>query len=171
MTSEVKYIIENRRFKKTWDDYLSYWEFMAPITAVIIGFFLLYEGREIKNYIIGVLLILLTYPLTRFLFLRLRQLNEFEELERKGTDVENFNYVIQKLKTLNIVELENDIHSLTINAKYQSTFIPPVFEWLTIVCLDNKILVNSRPFPAGMILWLRRNAMIEFISACNGASS
>jgi hypothetical protein len=146
MTSEVKYIVENRKFKRTWGDYLSYWEFIVPITAVVIGFFLLYEGREIKNYIIGVLLVLLTYPLTRFLFLRLRQLNEFEELELKGTNEENFNYVIQRLKTLNIVELEKDIHTLTINAKYRSTFIPPVFEWLTIVCLDDKILVNSRPF-------------------------
>lgn len=170
MTSEVRYIIENRKFKRTWDDYLSYWEFIAPLLTVIIGLSLLYAGGEIKNYIIGVLLILLTYPLTRFLFVRHRQLSDFEELQIKGTSEENFNYVIQQLKTLNIVELNMDIHSLTINAKYRSTFIPPVFEWLTIVCLDDKILVNSRPFPASMILWLRRNAMIDFISACNGAS-
>jgi hypothetical protein len=170
MTSEVRYIIENRKFKRTWDDYLSHWEFIAPVLTLVIGFLLLYEGTKIENYIIGILLMLLTYPLTRFLFIRLRQLSGFEELQIKGTSEENFNYVIQRLKTLNIVELENDIHSSTINAKYRSTFIPPVFEWLTIVCLDDKILVNSRPFPASMMLWLRRNAMIDFIRACNGAS-
>lgn len=170
MTSEVAYIIENRKFKKTWDDYFTYGEFLAPVLTVVIGFVLLYEGGEVNNYIIGILLILVTYPLTRFLLIRLRQLNGFEELRIKGTREENFHYVIQKLKTLNIVELDNDIHSLTINAKYRSTFIPPVYEWLTIVCLDDKILVNTRPFPAGMILWLRRNAMIDFVSACNGAS-
>lgn len=168
MTSEVRYIIENRKFKRTWGDYLSYWEFIAPVLTIVIGFFLLYAGKEIKNYIIGISLILVTYPLTRFLSIRLRQLSGFEELQIKGTSEENFDYVVQRLKTLNIVELEKDIHTLTINAKYRSIFIPPAFEWLTIVCLDNKILVNSRPFPASMMLWLRRNAMIDFISACNG---
>lgn len=163
MTTEVRYIIENRKFKRTWDDYLTCWEFIVPMLTIAVGFSLLYEGKEIKNYIIGILLLISTVPLTKFLFIRLRQLNGFEELQNKGTSEESFSHVIHRLKTMNIVELDKDIHNFTINAKYRSTLIPPVFERLTIVCLDDKILVNSRPFPATMLFWFRRNALIDFI--------
>ena len=170
MTTEVRYIIENRKFKRALEDYLDYGEFIVPILTLGIGSFFLYEGKEIKNYIIGILLILSTFPLTKFLLIRHRQLNGFEELQNKGTGQENFNYVIQRLKTLNIVELDKDVHNLTINAKYRSILIPPVFEWLTIVCLDDMILVNSRPFPTTMLLWFGRNAIIDFIKCVNSAS-
>ena len=163
MTTEVRYIIENRKFKRTWDDHLTYWEFFFPMLAGVLGLVFLYEGKELGNYIIGTLLILSTFPLTNFLLVRLRQINGFEEFENKRTNAENFEHCILGLKTLNIVEVDNDVHNLTINAKYRSTLIPPFYEWLTIVCLDNKILVNSRPTPTTLLFWLRRNAMIEFV--------
>ena len=163
MTTEVKYIIKNRKFKQTWDDYLTYWEFIIPILTSVVGLIFLYEGKETKNYVLGTLLILSTFLLTKFLLVRLRQLNGFEELQNKRTSKENFDYCIQTLKRLNIKEIDKDIHNLTINAKYRSTLIPPIYEWLTIVCLDNKILVNSRPTPATILFWIRRNAIIEFI--------
>ena len=97
------------------------------------------------------------------MLVRLRQINRFEELENTRTNQENFEHCILKLKTLNIAEVDNDVHNLTINAKYRSTLIPPFYEWLTIVCLDNKILVNSRPTPTTLLFWLRRNAIIEFV--------
>jgi len=163
MTTELRYIIENKKFKRTWDDYLTYWEFLVPMLATVVGLVFLYEGKEIGNYIMGPLLIISALPLTRFMLVRLRQINRFEELENTRTNQENFEHCILKLKTLNIAEVDNDVHNLTINAKYRSTLIPPFYEWLTIVCLDNKILVNSRPTPTTLLFWLRRNAIIEFV--------
>ena len=171
MTSEVRYIIENRKFKKTWEDYFDYFEFIFLILVPLKGVLLIYEGGGVINYVLGTLLIMATFPLAKFMFVRHRQLNEFEEIESKGTSEENFIRVLQGLKTLNIIELDRDFLNVTINAKYRATvLIPPFIEWLTIVCLDDKILVNSRPFPPSRIMWFRRNAMIDFVNSLNNAS-
>lgn len=165
MTTEVKYIVEHKKFKRTWDDYVTCWEFIIPIVTTLVGLILLYEGNEIEKSIIGTVLIVSSFPLMMFLLMRLRQINGFEELESKRTKEKNFQHCILRLKTLNIVEVDNDINNLTISAKYKSTLIPPVYEWLTIVCLDNKLLVNSRPTPATLLFWFRRNAIIAFIKS------
>ena len=171
MTSEVRYIIENRKFKKTLVDYFDHFEFIFVIMVPLKGVLLLYEGGGVIKYVLGTMLILSTFPLAKFMSVRHRQLYEFEEIESKGTSEENFVRVLQGLKTLNIVELDRDFLNVTINAKYKATsLIPPFIEWLTIVSLDDKILVNSRPFPPSRIMWFRRNAMIDFVNSLNNAS-
>lgn len=162
MATEVKYIIENRKFKQTWDDYMVFWEFIIPVLTTITGLSFLYQGNGITSYLIGTFLIIFSFSVTKFLLIRLKQLSGFEELENKRTKEENFEHCVLTLQTFNIVEIDNDIHNLTINAKCRSTLMPTIYEWLTIVCLDNKILVNSRPTPTSILFWLRRNAMIEF---------
>ena len=162
MTREVKYIIENKRFRRKWDDYLWYWEFIVPILIFMYGLELIIRGGYLENYFLGTLSIIAAFLLTRFILLRKRQLNEFEEIENKRTQAENFEMVLKGLKSLNVVEIDKDVHSWTINAKCKSSLIPPVFEWLTIVCMDNCLLVNSRPTPSTMMFWIRRNAMIDF---------
>jgi uncharacterized membrane protein YiaA len=162
MTREVKYIIENKRFKRTWDDYLSYWEFVVPVLIFNYGLDLTARGLDPKDYFLGPLLIVVAFLLVKFILLRKRQLNEFEEIKNTLTQAENFEQVLKGLKILNVVEVDQDGHNWTINARYKSSLIPPVHEWLTIVCLDNRVLVNSRPTPATMLLWIRRSAMIDF---------
>ena len=162
MTREVKYIIENKRFRRKWDDYLWYWEFIVPILIFMYGLELIIRGGYLENYFLGTLSIIAAFLLTRFILLRKRQLNEFEEIENKRTQAENFEMVLKGLKSLNVVEIDKDVHSWTINAKCKSSLIPPVFEWLTIVCMDSCLLVNSRPTPSTMMFWIRRNAMIDF---------
>jgi hypothetical protein len=85
-----------------------------------------------------------------------------KKIHNNRTQEENFGTVQEILKKLTIVEIDRDIHNWTVNAKYKNEFIPPFFEWLTIVCLDKRILVNSRPAQPTIMLWLRRNAMIHF---------
>lgn len=143
MTREIKYIIENKRFKTTWDDYLSYWEFVIPALIFIYGFELTIRASGIKDYFIGPSLIVVAILLTKFILLRRKQLNEFEEIKNGMTQTENFEVVLKGLKTLNVIEVDRDVHNWTINAKYKSSLIPPVYEWLTIVCLDNRVLVNQ----------------------------
>jgi hypothetical protein len=162
MTQEVKYIIENKRFKTTWDDYLSYWEFIVPLLSFIYGLDLTVRSSGLEDYFLSALLVVVAFLLTKFILLRRKQLNEFEEMENRMSQAENFEVVLKGLKTLSVVEVDRDVHNWTINAKYKSSLIPPVYEWLTIVCLDNRVLVNSRPTPATMLLWLGRNAMIDF---------
>ena len=162
MTAEIKYIIENKRFKRSWDDYLSYFGFVVPIAVFILGLELTIRRSDFKENIAGVILLIASAFLTRFLLIRTSQLNEFEELKNEKTQEENFAMVLQGLSRLNIVEMDKDLHHSVINARYKTKLLPPVFEWLTIVCLDNRILVNSRPIPATGILWFRRNAMIDF---------
>jgi hypothetical protein len=162
MTREVKYIVENKRFKGTWDDYLPYWEFAVPILIFLFGLELSIKAVALKDYLFGPLLLIVAILLTKLILLRKRQLNEFDEIQNTMTQSENFNAVLTGLKALNVTEVERDVHNWTINAKYKSRLIPPVFEWLTIVCLDNRILVNSRPTPAILMFWVRRNAMIDF---------
>lgn len=163
MTGEVRYIIENKKFKQTWSDYLVYWEFVVPALMVVAGINFIFNGETILDYSIGIILILVSFPLVYFLRIRIRHLTGFEELINAGTDEENFNLCIQRLKNLNIVKVEADFHNLTINAKFRSIFIPPFYEWLTIVCLNKRILINSRPEPTFVLLWLRRNAVLELI--------
>ncbi len=162
MIREVKYIIENKRFKGTWDDYLSYWEFVIPILIFLYGLELTVKGADFMDYFVGPLLVIVAFLLTKFILLRKRHLNEFEEIKNKRTQEENFEIALNGLKRLNVVEIDRDVHNWTINAKCKSSLIPPVFEWLTIVCLDNCVLVNSRPTPPTMMFWIRRNAMIDF---------
>lgn len=162
MTREIKYIIENKKFQSTWGDYLSYWEFLIPVLILGYGLELTVSASGLKGYFIGTLLAVVAFLLTKFIFLRKKQLNEFEEIKNRMTQAQNFEDVLKGLKTLNMVEVDRDFHNWIINAKYKSSFIPPVYEWLTIVCLDNRVLVNSRPTPTTMMLWIRRNAMIDF---------
>lgn len=162
MTAEVRYIIENKRFKRTREDYAIYWELLIPIGIFAVGLNQLIKGLEFNDYLRGTLLILVSISLTKFVLHRLSQLNQFEELNNKRTKEENFEHCLDKLKNLNIVDIDKDVHNLAINAKYKGTFILPIYEWLTIVCLDNKVLVNSRPAPTTLLFWFRRNTMIDF---------
>lgn len=161
MTREINYIIENKKFKKTWDDYLPCWEFLIPILAFAYGLELTIRGQALPNYFVGSSLILGSILLVRFALLRKRQLIEFEEVANKMIQEENFNLVLEGLRKISVVEVDNDIHSWTINAKYKTTFLPPFFEWLTIVCLDNRVLINSRPSPVTIVFWIRRNAVMD----------
>jgi len=133
-----------------------------PILIFLYGLELTVTGEEVKSYFLGPLLVIVAFLLTKFILLRTRQLNEFEEIKNRMTQAENFEIVLKGLKSLNVIEVNRDVHNWTINAKYKSKLIPPVFEWLTIVCLDNRVLVNSRPTPTTMMLWIRRKAMIDF---------
>lgn len=162
MTKEIKYIIENKRFRRTWDDYLSYLGFIGPIVLFVLSLELIIRRSDPQENIVGVILIIASFFLTRFLVVRTKQLNEFEELKKEGTQEENFAEVVKGLKQLNVVEIIQDANNSTISAKYKTKLLPPVFEWLTIVCLDDRILVNSRPIPAVGLIWLRRNAIIDF---------
>jgi hypothetical protein len=160
MTREVRYIMENRRFKRTWDDYLCYWEFLVPILIFVIAIELSFRGSKIQDYLISLILIVVSAMLTRFAALRNRQLNEFEEITNKLSQADNFYVVLEGLKKLNVIEIDKDFHNWTINAKCKSKSLPPV-EWLTIVCLDNRVLINSRPTPTTILFWFRRAAMID----------
>lgn len=162
MTEEIKHIIEKKRFRRSWDDYLSYFGFVVPIAVFILGLELAIRRSVFKENIAGLILIIASVFLTRFLLIRTSQLNEFEEIRNEKTQEENFAMVLQGLSQLNIVEIDKDLHNCAINARYKTKLLPPVFEWLTIICLDNRVLVNSRPIPAVAILWIRRNAMIDF---------
>lgn len=162
MTREVRFIIENKRFKASWEDYAVYWEFIAPVLIFIFGFELTIKGAKLIDYVLGPVTISASFPLIPFMLRRKRQLTEFEEIPNTRTKEVNFEIILQGLKTLNVVEVDRDIHNWTINAKYKTSSLPPVYEWLTIVCMDNLVLVNSRPVPVTMLLWIRRNAMIEF---------
>lgn len=162
MTREVNYIIEHRKFQSTMDDYATYLQFLAPLFIFILGVTFLIEDGVTPTVLLGALLILLSLPLTWFLLVRIKQLNRFEELKNTKTKEDNFALCLAKLQALNIATIDRDFHNSTISAKYMSTLIPPRYEWLTIVCLDNTILVNTRPDPSIILLWVRRNAMIEF---------
>ena len=82
--------------------------------------------------------------LIKFILVRRRQLNEFEETKNNRTREENFEIVLKGLKKLNVVEIDRDLHNWTINAKYKSSLVAPAAEWLTIICLDACILVEFK---------------------------
>ena len=161
MTKEVQYIIENKKFKRKWEDFLPYWEFLIPMLIFFVGLESILKGKALEDYALGLLLMSVTFFLTSFGLLRARQMNDFEEIRNTMTKEDNFNVVLQGLKSMGVVEVDRDIDNWTISAKYKTTFLPPVFEWLTIVCQDNKLLINSRPTPGTFLLWLRRNAIID----------
>lgn len=162
MTRDINYIIKNKKFKTTWDDYLLYWEFLVPILVFGYGLELTIKQQGTTGYLVGPSLIVASIILVRFALLRKRQLNEFEEVINEMTQEENFSQVLEGLRKISVVEVDKDIFNWTIQAKYRTTFLPAVFEWLTIVCLDNRILINSRPAPATIIFWIRRNAVLDF---------
>ena len=162
MTKEVRYIIENRTFPPSLGDYLAYWQFAIPVVLFFVGIRFIWNGISLWNYLLGALFILIAPISAYFIYRRIKQINAFDEIENNRSQDDNFQYVSRALKNLNVVDVDRDIHNWTISARHKSTFLPPPYEWLTIVCLDEKILVNSRPLPPTAFLWLRRNAMIEF---------
>lgn len=170
MKREVKYIIENKKFKTTWEDFASYLELIMPVVICLYGLQFAMKGNRIQDYVIGSILIVGSIILTRFALYRKRKLNGFEEIKTQLTQVDNFYAARETLRSLKCVEIDTDRHNFTINAKYEASVFNPVAEWLTIVCVDNCILVNTRPVPVTILFWIKRRAWSAFTKAFNSAS-
>lgn len=164
MTTEIRFIIENKRFKSDSSEYLIF--FFAFIFFVVITAGGLYLVVYVEDWLvkltglqIGSLGCLATYNLVR----RFKQLNKFEGIETSNGQAENYDWMAQLVKTLYPLEVEYDIHNFCISAKVShfSTFMVDTLRnsgfssWLTILCLDGKLLINERPEITGLAFWTR----------------
>lgn len=158
MNKEVADIIQKKRFRRTWEDYLIFWEFLIPVLVGIFGIDRFNEG----DFLVGGPLIVVGVGLTIFLIFRATQLNQFVAVRNSNTRQLNFDLSYKGLKNMRAATIETDLANWTLNAKCSAAAASPLDEWLTIVCLDNAVLVNSRPAPAILIFWWRRSALNAF---------
>ncbi len=161
MTKEIRFVIENHKFKSEWAEYFTFIFVVICLTlATIIGLSFLISGETWTEKIIGTFISLLTTLGTINLIRRFPNLNKFTVIETNENQVDNYRFATKLVKEINPIEIDHDIHNFCISAKVFSypDFIPKILRqsgfpsWITIISLDNKLLVNERPQIASLAL-------------------
>ena len=154
MTKEIRFIIENHKFKSEWAEHFTLIFAVFCLTLVtIIGLSFLISGAAWQEKIVGLFISLATTLGTFNLIRRFPNLNKFIVIETDKKQVDNYRFATKLVKEIDPKEIDHDIHNFCISAKVCSypNFIPRTLRqsgfpsWITIISLDNKLLVNERP--------------------------
>ena len=154
MTKEIRFIIENHKFKSERAERFTFIFVVICLTLVtIIGLSFLISGETWKEKIVGAAYFLLTTLGTINLIRRFPNLNKFTVIKTDKNQIDNYQFATKLVKEIDPIEIDHDIHNFCISAKVFSypDFIPKTLRhsgfpsWITIISLDNKLLVNERP--------------------------
>ena len=154
MTKEIRFIIENHKFKSSWTEYFTFvFSLICLILVTIIGLSFLISGEGWQEKIAGLFITVMTIIGMVNLIRRFPNLNRFIVVETDKNQEDNYQFATKLVKEIDPKEIDHDIHNFCISAKVFSypEFIPKIItqsgfpSWITIVSLDNKLLINERP--------------------------
>jgi hypothetical protein len=167
MTKEVRYIIENHKYKTELSEYFVFgFALICLVTFIIIGLGFTIYGEAVNEKFTGLVIGTLACYLTINLITRFRQLNKFETVETNKSKEDNFQLISRLIKKLEPVDIEYDWDNLHINVKVPNDRLQRFPTWLTIVTLDNIFLINERPEILGLPFW-RRTSIKKIITLIN----
>ena len=162
MTKEIRFIIENHKFKSEWTERFTFMFAVACLTLVtIIGLSYSISIETWPERIAGLLIPLMTTFGIINLIRRFPNLNKFTVVNTGKNQVDNYQFATKLVKEIDPIETEHDIHNFCISVKVFSypDFIPKTLRrsgfpsWITIISLDNKLLINERPEILRLALW------------------
>ena len=144
----IDYIKINQSFPNTFDDYFNYGMLIFPLCFIVMGLVLIYNVVQFGNndlILFAIGLITIGIPFLRFTLIRLNDNLRFVEhntgLSIEGNLEKSYKILIENLKGTKVTkDGKNSIVYGQIGISGLSWG-----EKITIICLDNKILINSKP--------------------------
>ena len=181
MTKEISYIIENRKFKSTWSESIGLAVWLLMIFAgTIVGLSFAISGGNFFERLFGLLAIIILLYLAFNAYRKFKLLNTFVTVETGLNQRDNYNNASEIIKKILPTKTEYDNHNYCISIKIKDYLLLfgkiatrqnfPV--WITIVALDNVLLINERPEQPEFIFWTRTSIkeLIKIFEDQNRAS-
>ena len=179
MTTEIRHIIQNKKFKSNWTEYFGIVVMLVMlISCAIVGLSFSISGNGVTERLIGLLAMLGFFYLAFNAVRKFRLLNTFVTVETGLDQLENYKNTSQIVKNLPTTKTDYDFHNFCINVKLKD--YAPIFGkystrqafpiWLTVVSLDNVVLINERPEQPEFVFWTRRS-IDEFIKSLKDGNS
>ena len=171
MTKEIRFIIENHKFKSEWTEHFTFiFAVFCMSLTTIIGLSFLISSETWTEKIVGLLVFLMTSLGTFNLIRRFPNLNKFTVIETDQNQVDNYRFATKLVKEIDPIEIDHDIHNFCISVKVFSypDFIPKPLRgsgfpsWITIISLDKKLLINERSQILSLAL-LRNYSLERFL--------
>ena len=143
----IDYIIRNRKFERTFDDYLNYGILIGPVAIMLIGCSMLFSYFRFNGggtlFLSAIILLVFGLFACFFVVKRLQQNITFIRLEcTNDFDLDSFGQKLEERFPRAKIDLDKDLKTIVAVTKMTA------FSWgeqLTIIVDRDGVLVNSRP--------------------------